>query len=1625
MTKISQQSLIIDLSNSILQKIQTGSEGLSKEERQELFEHLNQILKQIADQDQFAEFPDAVPIWHEIFESAAINKLIRPLAEGLDPDIFFALGQYVLEKAPSAKQDFRNSIFKLIHAYLDVFRHPEFLKRIYGESQWEDLILELIRASNFNLSELLRQRIKEYHHKVLFRVFHGKTETTYSWDQVGGYVQRYAFGLAQLATDGQDKPGKIAFLMENSLEMALLDLACLTTGLVNIMIPANSVPQHVEFILNQTQATTILVHDDKQLAKLKSVKKNLMYLKKAVLLQGSSIEDWVISLKEMVSKGVDFPEEKYHQLQNNLQIDPLATIMYTSGTTGDPKGIMFSQMNLVYKRFCRAMALPEIGPEDRFLAYLPLYHTFGRYLEMLGSIFWGAEYAFMENPALKTMLDNMKRFKPTLFISIPKKWYQLYEYITQSIDVEFDEEDKIQKAVQEATGGKLKWGLSAAGYLDPEIFEFFQKYGAELMSGFGMTEATGGITMTPPGKYIENSLGSPLPGIEAKLGEDGELLIKGAYVMMGYYHDRQQDSTFINGWLPTGDIMQQDKNGFYEIIDRKKEIYKNIKGETIAPQKIENYFRDFEFVKQVFLAGDSRQFNTVLIYPDYDAGKDTLEKMDDSEKQTYFSSVVVAVNKFLASYERIVDFRIIDRPFSDAHGELTPKGTYKRRVIEKNFEDMIDTMYLKNYASLTWNQIEVRIPNWFLREKALLTHEIKIADDGLIISKYDQKLPLKKVNRQDNQILIGDYVYRNELKYIDLQLLLSNPLYWLGNQSLFDFAGELIFQWYRLDSPNPDINYDSTKDQINISDSLNQKFISIKDGGEISLQGLHLATMHLQSADVNQGRLAIEYLPSILSDMNSPYHFLALEIISRPNISPLTEIRREMFKLGLPLANAKPLETQLSRFLQIEPQLLNDDLISEIVKESRSDDNLFAIEKNIKNEISKADQRTNLRKTTVLSLLRLLANYGIQHPTRYKSVRQMIVRYQLREDWQQLSELADEVRMDLLNGFRNWLEDNQKVAVDAETGEEYRWKDVVTFEEDIDPEDRKRILEALSNTSILREAIFLFSTGNIVRLNDIPPGGIWISLLSKKPEKSVYRVSVQTRYQGGYDIVLNLNQTHPLEKILTEINWLIHAETVKRGLSLVDKFGGFWRDYNLWSEEYTVGEPAARIIERYARKQQDEVDSKISYLWPFFVWSAIAAHISFYKRTGYRLELANKSITNIIIPAHDYQTGVRLISIRKRIKNKSPWHLVSDFYNQFIQETEEQYPFLKRDDNCYFIFSGIVDALGEVNGLEFLKQLLGEMKQLNRPCPNELDTKNLQKFLEETTENGFIPKSLYFAINRFHRWYDLNKDAAFEAQAKTLNDMIDTYQLMELEKHYPELRTRFFLETVFADSSNKLRNVLLEIVRKQHTSQLSAAETLSMISNIQNEFSLNEKESFFLTRLSYPHLKPTDYATLVSSQSEGTEIADVVVRLEDYDGRPYHARKPVSPKEISRLHQIFLEASLPVNFLPEDRFLVAISERGHIVGGLFYSHIDEKTVYMDKIVVSNRYRRKGISEGLMKDFFNRMRGEGVEFVTTGFFRPEYFYRFGFKIEKKYSGLVKDLREADSPEHQTTPPQLNE
>lgn len=1579
-------------------KLLAGKASLEQKEIEELLINLRIELSR-AVSDKHLDSENETEMWQSIFNGLFSSELANPFIENMDKDLFFSFGEYLA----SLQDDSNENIVSIIHNYLNLFRYSSFLQKIYEERRWDKLIHGLIIESSYTFDILFNQRVNQYKKKNLFRVIKGNQTIDYSWQKTEEIVSSYRSAIHHILFEMESENKIVAFLLENSIEMVMLDLACLTSGIVNAMIPANSVAEHVSFILNQTKAPILFADDEKQLAKIRSIKKETPYLKTVVLLQGNAGDDWVISFEEF--KAMSTHQNPVSEIR--ITPDSLATLMYTSGTTGEPKGIMFSHTNIVYKRFCRAMAIPGISDQDRFLSFLPLYHTFGRWFEMIGSIFWGTEYCFMENPSVDTMIGNMQLVQPSIFISIPKKWIQLYEYITTRVDIEVDDDEKIKNLVNDVTGGNLKWGLSAAGFLPPDIFRFFQRYGVELMSGFGMTEATGGITMTPPFQYRENSLGKALPGIEIKLGEDGEILIRGPYVMINYFNQSPEETFDADGWLATGDIMRMDSDGFIEIIDRKKEIYKNIKGETVAPQKIENLFRDFEFIKQVFLVGDHRPFNTVLIYPDFESENSPLKNMDDQQRQEYFSSIIVTVNNFLAPFERIVDFRIIDRPFSDEHNELTPKGTYKRRVIEKNFDQIIKSMYQKDHLSLAINNYELKIPNWFLREKGALSRDVFLKNDALSIPKLKSSLTIKLINEDVGILHIGSYSYQINSKQIDLQSILTNPFYWLGNTDLVEFAGIGIFQWYRRTDAEKDIYFINRVSDLVADNKALEKLQEIIEAKEISLAGLHLATTLLQSESEVNYITATKFFAMVFSDSKNSHYKLAAEIALRPNLMQNVDVRRRMFLSAFQTFRKENFKKLLDIYIATDYDFLNKQIIEDIDSLSRGNENLNEIESVLKKSISNVPAKENLTNTPIPSLFELLVNYGVHHPLSYYRIRSIFLTYELYGSTKNIRALASKSRLEIRKRFMKWLGENQRVAIDPETGEEYHWSDVLIFDQAISEEDQKLISKAITENQIIREAIFLFSAGTLISLNNILPSGVWISKYYDAEDRSVFRVTVQTRFQGGFDLAIHLYRKDISPILEEEIKWKIIAGSEINGERLAARFGGLWEEFKLWTEEFINEETVERFIRREYKKEDEIATEKLRNLWKFFVWNAAAAYIKFWRLSGMKMELTDTTPDEIIVSSHDYQTGCIITSFSKRKKTESALKFILNFYQSFVKKTEEKYPLIKKASVWNSIFSGIIEAEGLENGVQLINKFKQEL--INSDFEKRDDVINrIDSFIKNIKNHGYLPKQLYFAVKRFHRWYSLNRNASLSAQAEMLYELYETYHLFDLEEQYPAVRTRFFLETVFYNSSQRFKDVLRELVTKQRNRKIPKDESLKLINSLHFEFELNEKETYFITRLGYPHLKPTDAAVLLKTKSEIAAKPNLVVQLQDDDGNIFTIRNPISPKEISKLHQLYLDANLTVNFRPEHQYLVAVSERGFIIGGIFYYQSDEQTIHMEKIVVSNRYRRKGISEGLMNELFNRVKSDNIKYITTGFFRPEYFYQYGFKIERKYSGLVKEL-----------------
>ncbi len=1150
---------------------------------------------------------------------------------------------------------------------LDLLRRPSVLRRIPGDAvdSWAGRVLALVARAHLTGGHLFRMRAEAYGPKALFHLPAGAGNRVVTWRQADDRVDLLARGLLSL-TDGE-APSPIAILSDNRIEMALVDLACFRAALVNVLLPGNATSADVGYMLGHSAARTLIVSDLEQLRKVLPHRTSLRELRHIVVMDAKAAREggrWP-TLDDISARGARGRPEEVARRLDALRIDDLATVMYTSGTTGHPKGIRFSHRNVVCKRFARALALPEIGEDDVFLCYLPLFHTFGRFLEMWGCVFWGATYCFLENPSVDALVQEMRRHRPTVFISVPKKWIEIHEAIERRVASRTASDAEILEATRRVTGGRLRWGLSAAGHLSPEIFRFFHRQGIELMSGFGMTEATGGITMTPPGEYRDESLGRALPGIELKQAEDGELLVRGPYVMLGYLDPpdgaRALDA---DGWFHTGDVMEMDSDGYIRLVDRKKEIYKNIKGETIAPQRIENLFRDFESVGRAFVVGDHREFNTALIYPNPAYREAHLKDLSCPEVESHFRSIVVSVNTFLAPYERIVDFAILDRDLDPDRGELTPKLTPRRSVVERNFADAIGLLYRR--TDLRVSGVTLTFPNWVFQALGLTAQDIEVRGDRVTLPSTGASLTVRRKRTRLAQV--GSCLYRHADGPLNLGALLSTPRLWLGNDELVGFVPLESSSRERPGRAGDGIEWAGIAEGSAAPSRSPEAILATLREDAMDILDLHRAAVALLCHDEELAMAALHVLGKAVDSGEGSLQDSARLLLARAAGSPVLQVRRAAFRCLAPVERDSRFASTLRSFSRAPGILLDVKTREAMCARRLSDEALEALEA----EALEACLGSEWKRSTeqrATSLLRFLSAYGAMHPTRYRRIRAFLVRTTIVADRSAVRRAASRALAELQAGFREWLGPLQRMAVDSETGHEYGWEDVVVFEDGIEDEVRHRILSAIRGGAFLREAVFLFSGGVEMRLSDVPPGGVWIRHLGTKHGKSVYRATLQTRLQGSFDLAINVNRSLDADAVQEEIRWLILCGEGGGREPLVEDFGGFWSEQNLWSEEFIAGETLEHAVFRLSRNPSD--GERLRQMWPFFAWSSLAAHLDFWHRTGRSQVIRDPGLENVIVPTHDYQTGARIVSISARRPYEGLLPMLRSFHEDFLRRRND------------------------------------------------------------------------------------------------------------------------------------------------------------------------------------------------------------------------------------------------------------------------------------------------------------------------------------------------------------------
>jgi long-chain acyl-CoA synthetase len=556
-------------------------------------------------------------------------------------------------------------------------------------------------------------------------------------------VRALSLGLRALGLEPGDR---VALASESRPEWVISDLAIIMAGAVTVpLYPTLSAPQ-MWFILNETAARFAIVSNAGQVAKIGEVEERTHELRTIVVMDGEPGGGGpirVLTMADVEAIGerrlATDPEaaDRYRDDAAAIPPDTLATIVYTSGTTGDPKGVMLTHRNIV-SNVVATRGWIGLSPADRILSFLPLSHVFERVV-LFRCLYDGVSVYFAESMA--SVARDLQRVKPTVMTGVPRAWEKFYGAIQEGLDrlegprrkladwaigVGYESarlrlagrtspsllrarraiaDRLVFSKIRERVGGRIRFLVSGSAPLSPKIGEFFFAINVPILEGYGLTESSPGISGNPIDAPRLGSVGRPLPGVEVRIGPDGEILVRGPNIMQGYYKRPEATAeTLAGGWLHTGDIGELSADGYLTITDRKKDLIVTSGGKKIAPQPLENLLKMDPLVSEAVLIGEQRKFPAALLVPDFARLEARLEAMKSGagsreelvrhpEVLRLYQEVLDRLNGSLAQFERVKRFALLPTEFTMERGELTPTMKVRRQVVEQRWRPLIDTIY--------------------------------------------------------------------------------------------------------------------------------------------------------------------------------------------------------------------------------------------------------------------------------------------------------------------------------------------------------------------------------------------------------------------------------------------------------------------------------------------------------------------------------------------------------------------------------------------------------------------------------------------------------------------------------------------------------------------------------------------------------------------------------------------------------------------------------------------------------------------------------------------------------------------------------------------------------------------
>ena len=598
------------------------------------------------------------------------------------------------------------------------------------------------------INEVFKNRADKYKERLAVeKKLNGRWEKV-TWRDY--YDQARSVGLG-LYSMGIKKGDMIAILSENRLEWVFTDMGALGIGAVVVPVYTTLVAEEVKYIAENSGAKVLFVENRMQLEKALSFVDEVDTLEKIIVFNNNdakSSHPAVMSFDDLVAAGKKNIEKPalFETLAADVTPDDLATIVYTSGTTGVPKGAMITHKNIM----AVIRSLDSIEPKfaydtDQTVPLLPLSHVFERVAGHFYGMYVGLTASYAES--IDTFVVDVKEKRPTVVLAVPRVCEKVYQRILGQVEEQDAWKQKmfhwgynigleisalrekkkpiplvlglkyklaynlIFKKLADALGGRVRWMTASGAPTSRDIILFFNASGITVIEGYGMTESCAPATMSNLNDYKIGTVGKPIPNVEVKIADDGEILIKGDNVFAGYWKmEKETKNAFTpDGYLMSGDIGQFDEDGFLSITDRKKDLIITSGGKNIAPQKIEGIFKFDPLFAQFIVVGERKKFLSALVNINLEQAERLAAQqnigfskpedlLDNKEFLKIIDTHIAEKNQQLARYETIKKYRIIRDEFSQEGGELTPSLKMKRNVIYEKYSDLIDEMYedLKN-----------------------------------------------------------------------------------------------------------------------------------------------------------------------------------------------------------------------------------------------------------------------------------------------------------------------------------------------------------------------------------------------------------------------------------------------------------------------------------------------------------------------------------------------------------------------------------------------------------------------------------------------------------------------------------------------------------------------------------------------------------------------------------------------------------------------------------------------------------------------------------------------------------------------------------------------------------------